>query len=406
MYKSVAFTICAKNYLAQALTLKESFLKYNQNDDFFIYLSDAVDGEHLAEVVILDNVWIPDWEKMAFKYDVIEFSTSIKPFCIDHLFSKGYDKVVYLDPDICVFNSLSVVFDALDKKSIVLTPHRCEIQNEYVGPISESKVSNVGIYNLGFVGFKNNSVGKVVVNWWKSRLRDHCYNSTEEGLFVDQKWMDFVPGFFPQDVEISQNLGLNVALWNIQERIVVKEGENLYVKSLLDDSKKDELLFFHFSGFNPYTPHKLDKRHNEYTVEQYPDMKDVLIQYSQRVLANEYGRYHAMKYSFNAFSDGTLILPLNRRMYKINEDVYSNYSNLFDVNGELYRLMKSKHLISKVRPTSIGTNSSLKNKLILKKRIKAFLKIVIRIIGIDRYMRLAALCRYIGKIDNVNFAID
>ena len=104
-----------KNYLAQALSLKESTLRYN-DVDFFIYLSDDKDQESLPEVVTLDESWIPHWKEMAFKYDLVEFSTSIKPFCITHLFDQGYEKIVYLDPDIYVFNSLDCIFDALDKK--------------------------------------------------------------------------------------------------------------------------------------------------------------------------------------------------------------------------------------------------------------------------------------------------
>ena len=77
-----AFTICAKNYLAQALTLRESFLKHNPSLNFFIFLADKIDGvEDVDGVVALDKSWIPDWVNMAFKYDVIEFNTSIKPFC-------------------------------------------------------------------------------------------------------------------------------------------------------------------------------------------------------------------------------------------------------------------------------------------------------------------------------------
>ena len=70
-----AFTICAKNYLAQALTLRESFLKHNPSLNFFIFLADKIDGvEDVDGVVALDKSWIPDWVNMAFKYDVIEFN--------------------------------------------------------------------------------------------------------------------------------------------------------------------------------------------------------------------------------------------------------------------------------------------------------------------------------------------
>lgn len=44
--KQCAFTICAKNYLAQAITLRESFKRHNK-EEFFIFLSDDKDKEDL-----------------------------------------------------------------------------------------------------------------------------------------------------------------------------------------------------------------------------------------------------------------------------------------------------------------------------------------------------------------------
>ena len=170
MANNVIFTVCAKNYLAQALTLKQSIESSNSDSYFFIFLSDDVEGEELPEVILLDESWIPQWKKMAFKYNVIEFSTSIKPFCIDYLFNKGYENVLYIDPDIYVYKSLKNIFDILKSKSIVLTPHRCTMFDDMIGPTSEIIVSLVGVYNLGFIGIRNDKVGKRVINWWKSRL--------------------------------------------------------------------------------------------------------------------------------------------------------------------------------------------------------------------------------------------
>ena len=66
-----AFTICAKNYSAQALTLRESFLKHNPSLNFFIFLADKIDGvEDVDGVVALDKSWILDWVNMAYKLAV------------------------------------------------------------------------------------------------------------------------------------------------------------------------------------------------------------------------------------------------------------------------------------------------------------------------------------------------
>ena len=63
MNKNVVFTICAKNYFAQALTLKKSFLKNNPDCDFYIFLSDLVAEDDTIEsnVIQLDDNWLPNW---------------------------------------------------------------------------------------------------------------------------------------------------------------------------------------------------------------------------------------------------------------------------------------------------------------------------------------------------------
>lgn len=400
--KNVAFTICAKNYMAQALTLKESFEKYNSETDFFIFLSDETANEELPEVISLDNSWIPDWEIMAFKYNVIEFSTSIKPFCIDYLFSKRYEKVIYLDPDICVFSTLETIYDTLECKSIILTPHQCELIENNNGPIAENVVSNVGIYNLGFIAIKNNTIGQSVVNWWKKRLSSSCYISYEEGLFVDQKWIDFIPGFFPEEVLISRNLGMNVALWNIQERMVYKKDDTYYVKSTINQGREDKLLFYHFSGFNPETPHLIDKRHDKYTSVQYPGMKELLEYYAEREFANGYRKYHQMTYSFNDFSDGTTILPIHRRMYRINEDKLSKFTNLFLAGGDLYNLLKRNHLLSKIKAGGFNTSPKSDNSK-LKSRVNMLMIFLLHVLGINKYSKLLKFCKYVGNVENVNY---
>ena len=213
--RKCAFTICAKNYLAQAITLKKSFERNNENCSFFIFLSDLTSPEVPDDVQLMDDSWIQGWEEMAFKYTVVEFSTAIKPFCFQKLFVEGYYRVVYLDPDIYVTKSLDQVYSLLDNKSIVLSPHYCKIQEQFSGAVSEEELLFVGIYNLGFTAIKKSIEGQTIIKWWMNRLHDKCYIDKWDGLHVDQKWMDFIPCFFPNDVVITHHPGINPAIWNL-----------------------------------------------------------------------------------------------------------------------------------------------------------------------------------------------
>lgn len=404
MANNVIFTVCAKNYLAQALTLKQSVEITNPEVNFYIFLSDDVEDEELPEVVLLDDNWIPQWKKMAFKYNVIEFSTSIKPFCINYLFNKGYDKVLYIDPDVYVYKSLNDIFRILESKSIMLTPHRCTMFDNMRGPTSELIVSLVGVYNLGFIGIRNDTIGKRVVSWWKNRLQDFCYDDKEQGLFVDQKWMNFIVGYFPDDVYISHDLGFNMAIWNIQERELFIDDDTFKVRSIENPAKVYDLTFFHFSGYDPYKPDNIDKRVYDYTVREYPQYKKLLDDYREAEMKNGYDKYHSMSYSFNSFSDSTIILPINRRLYRVDTRMH-NSANPFDTHGDVYKQFKKSRLLS---CNQIG-------KFIEKDHcgLKTFgfgsprnYKLLLKLVGIDRYQMIMRLWRIFSRDENTTFLLN
>ena len=134
---------------------------------------------------------------MAFRYDVMELNTAVKPFVLAHLlFERGIDRVLYLDPDILVLSTLDPVFRELDACSIVLTPHATRPYQDAKQP-DEISLLRTGAYNLGFIGVAKTEESRAMLNWWQERCREHCVVQPEDGLFVDQKWIDLVPGFHP-----------------------------------------------------------------------------------------------------------------------------------------------------------------------------------------------------------------
>lgn len=402
MNRNVAFTICAKNYLAQALSLRESYLKYN-NTDFFIFLSDLADVEDLPDVVELDDSWIPDWRLMAFKYNVIEFSTSIKPFCIQKLFTEGYDRVMYLDPDIFVCNNLNLIFSYLDDKSIVMTPHRCKICQVDFFITSEQILSSVGVYNLGFFAVKNDEVGTKVIEWWENKLTHLCLADTSCGLFVDQKWMDFIPGYFPNETYISSHLGMNVAIWNLHEREVFERDASFYVKDKFGDSEY-ELLFFHFSGYNPNSPELLSKNIKKSAFVFTPALQILACKYRECEFENEYERYSKMKYSFNFFSNGAEISDFVRRLYYSNIDQLVPKGNPFDSNGFFYALLSKRNLLEH-KEKSISSEWHIGS--IKKKRLDyRFFNAILKTRGVKSYLKIISFMRYFSDRDYQKYLVE
>lgn len=391
--------------MAQALTLKESFERHNPSCDFFIFLADKVTEEVAnLSLVQLDESWIPKWREMAFKYDVIEFNTSIKPFCINKLFMDGYDKVIYLDPDIYVFDSLEIIWTWLDTKSIVLTPHYCSFNQSSERFVKENTVSNVGVFNLGFVAISSTEVGRQAVQWWMNRLESECYIDYTQGLFVDQKWMDFMPGYFPNDVKISHHVGLNVAIWNIHERKIVFEGDKRYV--LCEDlSRKDPLIFFHFSSYSPYKPSLLNKAETACNTETYPELEPLITEYREAELRNGYERYSKMEYAYNCFDNGLPILPIHRRLFRASSSLQGRSHNPFDSADVVYKTLSANRLCIKHK-SNVSQAMTTTQKARAKTKLNRFFAVIFRLLGVSNYQKLLTLARYYSRLENNLFIID
>jgi len=407
MKKNAVFTICARNYLAQALALKTSLKRSEPNLDFYLFISDSTDElPNDIDVVPLDETWIPDWRSMAFKYNVIEFSTSIKPFFFKKLFGEGYSKVIYLDPDTYITSSLQVIFDFLVDKSIVLTPHYCNVQTNYKGSITEEEILFVGIYNLGFAAIKNNLVGNKIIDWWMNRLTDKCYADKYDALHVDQKWMDFIPAFFPTETMITHHMGINPAIWNLHERELIVGAEGIYYIRNIETDELFPLIFFHFSGFDPFNPTLINRRHPEYNTDIYPSYLPLFQQYIDDIYKNGYNSYSKLSYSFNSFDDGENIIPLHRRMLRIYEQDYQ-VKNPFEIGNIFHQMLKKNKLLTGIKSNSFSTfsASSKKSKGIFERSIIKGLNLIKVIVGIRYYASLLNFLSIYVRYENQMFLI-
>ena len=122
-------TIIAKNYVAHARVLAESFRAAHPDgtctvlvvDDFRGYLEP---GEEPFELLGIDEIGLPDAERMAAAYDVTELSTAVKPWLLHHLLQRdGVDPITYLDPDIWSLTRSRRSRSWRVEHGVVLTPH-------------------------------------------------------------------------------------------------------------------------------------------------------------------------------------------------------------------------------------------------------------------------------------------
>src|SRR5436309_7522622 len=134
--KSAACTIIAKNYLPYARVLMQSLRRWAPEMRRFVILVDRADGyfdpaNEDFEIILSEDLPIPQSRWFHFKYTILELSTAVKPFALELLFEKyGLDNVLYFDPDIKLYSHLRSVSNALESHNIALTPHLTGFLND------------------------------------------------------------------------------------------------------------------------------------------------------------------------------------------------------------------------------------------------------------------------------------
>ena len=248
-----ACTIVAANYSAHARVLAESFHREHPDGTFTVLVIDRFTRPFAAEprtrYLNPDQIGIDGSElrRMAAIYDVTEFATSLKPWLLRTLLDEGRDHILYFDPDIEIFASMAEIAASAERSGIVLTPHALAPYTAAARD-GERSVRNAGIYNLGFVGV--GASASAFLDFWSSRLRRDCRIAVDEGIFVDQRWIDFAPAFYSH--EIWRDPACNVAWWNLGQRDLAFVDGGYTVD-------QRPLGFFHFSGYSPLEPHILTK---------------------------------------------------------------------------------------------------------------------------------------------------
>jgi hypothetical protein len=405
MKSKAVFTISAKNYLSQALTLGQSIKENSPDTDFYILLADVMTEEvkMLTQdftVFSFAELGVISAEDMAFKYDVIEFNTSTKPFFFDYLFTeKNYDQVLYIDPDCYVYQPLNTIFSRLDNNFCVLTPHAIKPQLIDEGAIKESDHLWEGIYNCGFIGISNTKNGLILTEWWKNRLRDMCYADRIDALHVDQKWIDYVPSMFEKGVDISFHPGMNASHWNMHEREYTFKDNIHYMDN-------EELIFYHFSGYNPFDENCITKvsKQTKYDLINMPHYKNLYDAYRLKLIKNGYEKFLSMGYSYSTFNNGVVILPLHRRLYR-ELSKSESFTELFSEQGDFYKLLlKNKLIDEKIETTSVS-KSAVSN-IDLKYNVLKFMFLMAKkIFGIKRYYMLIKAVNQITRFEAQTFLI-
>ena len=249
MERMVIATICTRNYLPRARVLASSFKAQVPDGHVHALVLDALPDdpdEPLLDVMLPEDVMEADeFARMATAYDLLELATAMKPTLLRRLL-EDHAAVHYLDPDICFHADPRFLQRRAVEHGIVLTPHLTRPPERVRGGSAggEDAVLPAGVFNLGYIGV-GASADPAFLPWWQDRLARDCLNDAAHSRFVDQRWIDLVPGYFEHHVE--SHPGVNLAWWNMPDRLVTRDGGTWQVDG-------QPLVFLHASSVDPSAP--------------------------------------------------------------------------------------------------------------------------------------------------------
>ena len=312
--RTAVCTIVSNNYLPFARTLMGSLREIHPEWERHVLVTDEIDGHfdpgaedfHVLEA---GDLPLPDSRRFLFRYSILELNTAVKPCWLAWLFeTAGYDRVVYLDPDIFVYRRLDELEEALDAGSLMcLTPHLTGRLSDDRKP-NEIDILRAGAYNLGFIALGRHPALGPFLDWWQSKIEFDCVVDFAAGLFVDQKWIDLAPGMYP-DVSILRHEGYNVGYWNLEHRHVAKSGDGFVVNG-------QPLVFFHFSGLDPLRPEPFSKHQDRFTLRKLDSSRELVLDYCQQVLGHGFEKCRTWPYAWRNFADGAEIVDEIRTLYR------------------------------------------------------------------------------------------
>jgi len=315
--RTAVFTSCAANYIPKARVLGSSLKQFHADLDLYLLLVDdrptfpAFLVEPFDAIVTAAELDIPDFESWIFGHGLVEACTAVKPYMLLSLLQKGYDHVVYLDPDIAVFSPLTELLCDFTRHSILLTPHQCKPESDPEA-IKDNEICSLrhGLFNLGFVGVKNDAEGVRYAHWWADRCRYACYEDIPNGVFTDQKWNDFVPIFFP-GAGILRSPAYNVATWNYSQRLI----EGMPETRVTVDGVP--LVFHHFTGYDSGAHHVMLAKYGSHM----PATSLLSQWYEQRCRALAMPEVSALPWAYGRYSNGEAVHALHRRLYRGRKDL-------------------------------------------------------------------------------------
>ena len=162
-------------------------------------------------------------------YDVTELATAVKPLVLRYLLERDRAPSPTSTPTSAFFDEIDEIARLTETRRRAHAPRRLPSVPRDDEKPTEIDLLASGTYNLGFIALAPGDDAERLIDWWSERLRFDCVIEHAMGVFVDQRWFDLVASVVPR-FHVLRDPGVNVAYWNLHERVVERDGDNYTVE--------------------------------------------------------------------------------------------------------------------------------------------------------------------------------
>lgn len=241
-----------QTYLPQGLALLRSIHTHEPQAQVFVLCLDNTTLDSVCELgfarlTVVPLAVIETAPLRALKYTrtwreyIFTLTAPWVTFLID--FYK-LDSLAYLDADCWLRQSLAPLYDEVGAASVAIIPHRWT-------PSQAARLRSSGLFNVGWVYFKNDLHARMVLNAWQAD--GFTFRGLRGTTYSDQLHLNTWPDMLGNYLHVVYHLGANLAPWSQEQYTYLWGNERLFILHPGDQGYPREtgwpVLFYHFHGW-------------------------------------------------------------------------------------------------------------------------------------------------------------
>lgn len=249
-------TLFDSYYLDKGIALYRSLERVSSNFTIYIFCFDDRSYEILTDmglkhaVVLLHSCFeTPELLEKKRERSKAEYCWTCTTWIIEYVLNNyQVDSCTYLDSDLYFFSDPKELFQEISESraDTVIVEHR--FKNNRYGKKLEKRN---GKYCVEFNYFSQSANARRILQWWKEKCFDWCFDIPEPDRMGDQKYLNQFPQLF-EGVHELQHLGGGVAPWNLEEYELIEHTDSR-VMLKPRDGEVFNLVFYHFQNIR-YLP--------------------------------------------------------------------------------------------------------------------------------------------------------